>query len=427
MLSFCYCIRTRFADVNIFFSSVAASSTTNMQIENVMSRVGALLARIATPASFSLESSTNEFNDQLVAWLTDPSFQLPNGSMVGLCCSSILSLQYQEESLRDDGLTTEFRRFLLAKSLSHSGWRGGKEDVGHADLCGAGHVSGYRLLKRLDHILTPQFLSKCDRGSCQVLFLLVLGTVLGVGYSSPVSEESPTFPPETFHPKFQTSPTLWLAMKEHLCQMLAHHLIFVGSMLGIRLETGLEQRIIDTAVHQWNKAGTFVWGTATGPSQDSRFLTGQQFSPLEKHTKPQVAPLEGQAPPSWGAPLPTAFPRIEPLVPIPCPELAHFQPPAVASWSDNPQSYLEMTDEPEDYSSPSEYATGTVLVGKIAAPRSTSEPVPQRTSMHPWGHEAQRRTMWVVRSFDGGPEQRDIKVHARMRGKRGTHDFAAFL
>lgn len=378
-----------------------------MQIEKVMSRVGALLTRIAISASFSLESGQSVFNDTLEAWLTDPSFQLPNGSIVGLCCSSVLSLQFPDQSLGDDGMATEFRRFLLAKSLAHSGWLGDKGEISHAELRGAGHVSGCRLLKRLDRTLTSQFLAKCDRESCQVLFLMVLGTVLSVGGSPPDSEESPAVPPETFNPQFQQSPTLWLAMKEHISHMIAQHLVFLGSMLGIRLATGFEQRIIDTAVHQWNSSGTFVWGNAAG---------------LRRH-------LWGETPRSFGEPLPTAGPCVEqPPIPIPCPQLAHFQPSAVERcWSDNPQSYLEMTDEPEDYSSPSEYATSPVLVGKIEAPRSQSDPLPSRGVMQPRTHEVQRRSIWVVRSFDGGSEHGSVKVHARLRGNRNVNDFAAFV
>lgn len=386
-----------------------------MQIENVMSRVGALLTRIAISASSSLESGQSVFDDTLEAWLTDPSFQLPNGSIAGLCCSSVLSLQFPEQSLGDDGLAIEFRRFLLAKSLAHSGWLGDKAEASHADLRGAGLVSGYRLLKRLDRTLTSQFLAQCDRESCQVLFLMVLGTVLSVGGTPPDSEESPAYPPETFNPRFQQSPTLWLAMKEHLSQMLAQHLVFLGSMLGMRLATGFEQRIIDTAVHQWNNAGTFVWGNAAG-------LSRHDPSP------PHGMPLWGETPRSFGEPLPTAGPCVEPPIPIPCPQLAHFQPSAVERcWSDNPQSYLEMTDEPEDYSSPSEYATSPVLVGKIEAPRSQSDPFPSRGAMQPWTHEVQRRNIWVVRSFDGGSEHGSVKVHARLRGNRNVNEFAAFV
>ncbi|KAK1827399.1 hypothetical protein QBC39DRAFT_393732 [Podospora conica] len=416
VLIFCSRVGTHLADT---LSPEAAPPTTNMQIENVMSRVGALLARIATAASFSLESDPNVFNDTLVAWLTDPSFQLPNGNTVGLCCSRVLSLQFPE-SLGEDGLATEFRH-LLSKSLAHSGWLGGKAEVSHRDLGGAGHISGYRLLKRLDRTLTPQFLAKCDRESSQVLFLMVVGTVLSVR-SSPVTEESPTFPPENFSREFSKSPTLWLAMQEHLCRMLGHDLTLLGSMLGIRLETGLEQRIIDTAVHQWNKAGTFVWENAARLRQHKHSLPDPRCSPPTTGGMP----FWGATPRSCGEPLPTASPCIEPI-PIPCPGSVPFQPTAVEGWSDNPQSYLEMTDEPEDYSSPSEYATSPVLLGKIEAPRSRSDPFPSTGPTQLRTHDVQRRTIWVVRSFDGSSEHSNIKVHARLRGNRNVNDFAAFL
>lgn len=353
-------MRTRFADVNIFETpspGADGDSSFNMQTETLMQMMSGLLSRIATPASFSLISDPAVFNNTMVSWLTDPNFHLPGGSIVGLCCSSLLGLQFEEESAGADGLTDDFRRFLLATSLAHSGWRD-PESITTRDLCAAGQISGCRLIKRLDRILTPQFLARCGRESCQVLFLLVLGAVLGVGYSlSQLEDHSPSFPSEMLSPELQRSPTLWLAMKEHLCQMLAHHLIFVGSMLGIKLDTGLEQRIIETAVNRWNKAESFVWADvmvfderkgaehavleegveSSGSSGSSEFGAKEVGEEALMETK---VPLQESMPP-----LPPLGPR---LVPIPCQDVAGFQPQALDHWSENPQSYLSMFDKPEN-------------------------------------------------------------------------------
>lgn len=372
VLSFCYCVRTRFADVNIFDSHSQAAATAAMRTETLMQTMSDLLARIAAPANFSLTSNPDAFNNTMLSWLTDPDFHLPNGSIVGLCCSSLLGLQFQEDTATGtDGLITDFRRFLLATSLTHAGWRDSSTRTSSTrDLCAAGQISGCRLIKRLDRILTPQFLSRCGRDSCQVLFLLVLGAVLGVGYSSSQLEHhSPQFPPaDMLSPEFQRSPTLWLAMKEHLCQMLAHHLIFVGSMLGIKLETGVEQRIIDTAVSRWNKAEEFVWADAVGSPQASlergKALGGGKAEERDEHS---VVGDRSMKSPVWSQP-PSPPPVPPQLVSIPCPEVRQFQPETTDTWSDNPKSFLSMFDEPDNQSlhSPGE---------SVAHERRTSSPV----------------------------------------------------
>jgi len=366
VLSFCYCVRTRFADVNIFESSSSSPSSSSsssffdaaatMRTDRLMQTMSGLLSRIATPANFTLTSNPTAFNNTMVSWLTDPEFYLPNGSIVALCCSSLLGLQFQDETASPgtDSLITDFRRFLLATSLAHAGWRDGGNSIKAHDLCAAGHLSGCQLLKRLDRILTPQFLARCDRESCQVLFLLVLGTVLGVGYSSSLLEDhSPQFPSaELLSPEFQRSPTLWLAMKEHLCQMLAHHLIFVGSMLGIKLETGVEKRIIDTAVSRWNKAEEFVWADVmANPLQPPTNPAGSSgVVKSEQEEVPELGASSSRSGPSSTSSSPTQQPRPPRLVAIPCPEeLSRFQTHVTDSWSENPSSYYSMVDEPENY------------------------------------------------------------------------------
>jgi hypothetical protein len=372
-------VRTRFVDVNIFDSpwqqlvGAEPGTTTNMQIDTLMQRMSALLSRIATPAHFSFTSNPAAFNNALIAWLTDPHFHLPHGSsIVGLCCSSLLGLQFPQQPEEggddnDNGLLADFRRFVLATSLAHAGWRDcdGSRVLTTRELCAAGQVSGARLLRRLDRVLTPQFLARCGRESCQVLFLLVLGAVLGVGYSSS-HLLSPEFPSSSsgedstsmhqtllISPEFQRSPTLWLAMKEHLCQMLAHHLVFVGSMLGIRMDTALEQRIIDNAVRRWDKAEQFVWADVVGAGLPSREEGGSSAAAGES---PGAATVNSKreagyaAPPDPGLNEPPASSNPPPLPPqlvsIHVPELKDFQPRTTEDWSENPTSYLAMFDDP---------------------------------------------------------------------------------
>ncbi|AEO59505.1 hypothetical protein MYCTH_2307871 [Thermothelomyces thermophilus ATCC 42464] len=360
-----------------------------MQTETLMRMLGDLLARIATPAEFTLADDPAAFNKAMLSWLTDPDFRLPNGSVVGLCCSSLLSLQFREDAdASTDDLMLDFRRFLLATSLAHAGWRDGSLKAIRADdLRAAGHISGARLFRRLGRVLTPQFLSRCGRDQCQVLFLLVLGAVLGVGYYSSSrleDDRSPDFfPPAVggmLSPELRRSPTLWLAMKEQLCQMLAHHLIFLGSMLEIKLEAAVEQRIIETAVARWNKAEDFVWADMSssgfGVGED-RKEEGKEEEEEEEEERPPstrtckspevvrsedvdqdsvlVQPSSSRVPSSHCAPAsssssappppPPAAARLPPLVTISLSELKQFHPESVDAWFENPQSYLSMFDD----------------------------------------------------------------------------------
>ncbi|KAK4152673.1 hypothetical protein C8A00DRAFT_44275 [Chaetomidium leptoderma] len=423
VLSFCYCVRTRFGDVNIFqfdSSSEAEAAFVTMRTETLMRTMSGLLARIATPANFSLTSNPAAFNNTMVSWLTDRDFHLPNGSIVGLCCSSLLGLQFQDETTTDtDDLVTDFRRFLLATSLTHAGWRDSSSSAAKArDLCAAAQISGCRLIKRLDRVLTPQFLARFDRDSCQVLFLLVLGTVLGVGYSSSrLEHDSPEFPAaETLSLEFQRSPTLWVAMKEHLCQMLAHHLIFVGSMLGIKLDTSMEQRIIDTAVSRWRKAEEFVWADVPEmpgavKSEEEKSVLGERSLQLSSSCSP---PLPRPQPPQ--------------LVPIPWLEIKQFQPQTAETWSENPKSYLSMFDEPVN--SDSDTQTPRATQEEAASPTmSASEPNAQLQGSEPvtWPQERKRRSIWIVRPFDAGPERGMMNVRARVRGQMGMESLRAFV
>jgi hypothetical protein len=462
-------VRTRFADVNIFAPSsqalAGAGAAEAMQTETLMNAMGDLLTRIAAPADFTLTSNPTAFNNTMLAWLTDPHFHLPNGSIVGLCCSSLLGLQFQEEgstpggsgsssssSNSTDGLLPDFRLFLLATSLAHAGWRDntGASTLKTRDLCAAGQISGYRLLKRLDRILTPQFLSRCGRESCQVLFLLVLGAVLGVGYSASQlgDDQSPAFPAAEqtmLSPEFQRSPTLWLAMKEHLCQMLAHHLIFVGSMLGIRLETGLEQRIIDTAVKRWNKAEEFVWADVVGyPVQTPPGRA--ESSATVKNEDGDGDSVSGERSLGLAPPPP---PR---LVPIPCPDVRQFQPQTTDAWSENPTSYLSMFEESDTFGvesvgresmtqevpapsnrgaesevPPQHEGTKPLFVAKRAGetdPYASDIPEPSLPRRRPGG---KRRSIWIVRPFDAGPEQGLVNVYARLRGGTDMDTLRAFV
>ncbi|KAK5653988.1 hypothetical protein OQA88_7664 [Cercophora sp. LCS_1] len=404
-----------------------------MQIETFMARMSGLLARIAASANFSLASHPATFDELLTSWLMDSTLSFPNGSIVGLCCSNLLSLQFRDESLGDDGLIAEFRRFMLTASLAHSRRQREGREPKQEKTCVVGQPSGYRLLKRLDHIFTPQFLTRCNRETCQVWFLLVLGSILGLSSESPVAE-SPNHS-EDVSVKLQRSPTAWLSIKEHLCQTLAHHLIFLGSMLGIKLDTQLERRIIDAATSQWSKMESFVWAD-TRPFFRSQPMVSPEYAALSQG---YFWPPPNQPRPYWEEPPPPPLPTIDCLVP----DSPRCQPSAVDEWAQNPSSYLAMADEPEEGSSndaedkpkPSVpswkedifSATPRPESGRTMPARSNTEPAMQRGPIRGDRAEFRRRSVWLVRPYDAGPKHGQINLYTRLRGERHAGDFRRFV
>jgi hypothetical protein len=288
------------------------------------SAIRSILAKIAVPDGLAFGADT--FNRTVVSWLTGPSFSLPGGSIVMLLCSTMMSMGVSDIVSQD--LVTSFRTFLLTTSMSRNHWRGNAAvPLSHDDICRASLTSGFGVINGLDRILTPQHVARCDIGACQTLFLLLLGTAIGVSYSTRLTE-SPSFPPESSTgPLFQSSPTLWLAMREHLCQMLAHHLVYLGSILGIKLETAVERSIIEGVVQRWHKTEAYVWADAGAVACD--YTTSAREEPAG----------EG----AIDAPTPVYASASAPFVAIACPDIAELN--KFDAVSENPASYMSMADD----------------------------------------------------------------------------------
>lgn len=403
-----------------------------MQIETLLLRTSAMLTRIASHADFTL-SNPATFNTTLTSCLTSPTFSFPNGQVMGLCCSSLLSLQFLDpDSSSADDLMAGFRRFLLAASLIRCGWTGG---IPQCDLLAAEHVSGYRLMKRLDRIVTPQFLSACSKEAAQVLFLLVLGAALSVSPTMSLSKEGRQTPPpppglDKMADDLVRSPTLYLTVKEKLCRMVADHLARLGSSLGIRLDTGMEQRSIDMATVTWNTMEWSVWGATQHGGTGKPEIQSQ---PKAQASTSGGCPGEGNQPwisPSyhWGMEepppsLPT-FPGPTSAIRSVSPETTNSGSEPHGDWDANPQSYLDMVmeDEPHLYEN-----STTSLPGGYNWQRSNTDPSPRREYAFD-GRKGKeqgktRRTIWLVRPFDGGPEKGQINQHTRLRGDMESRDF----
>lgn len=118
---------------------------------------------------------------------------------------------------------------------------------------------GHECLKMLETQLRPSSLSSCNQNNLLAIFLMIFGTILIVGSAEPAAN-LPPFPDVNSPPKhlestpltdiFQedadsprTSQTLYDVMREHLCQMLAHYMVFIASRIGISWDKSLDKRL----------------------------------------------------------------------------------------------------------------------------------------------------------------------------------------
>jgi hypothetical protein len=50
-------------------------------------------------------------------------------------------------------------------------------------------------------------------------------------------------------------------MQDHLCQILAHYVVYLGSQLSLPIASHVGQFILESATTRWNKEGNFEWLT----------------------------------------------------------------------------------------------------------------------------------------------------------------------
>lgn len=212
-------------------------------------------------------------------------------SITGLLSSPAFASALQ--GLVDPTTLSTYRDFLLSTTLHYTGWRDPRsppQRLSAADLHLIGNMTGSSLLRRLEQLLlAPDALGEASRPTIQALLCMLLGTILGVKYTtSPwISRSSST---TCNHPlllsgggggggvmpsrDFSHSPTQWLMKKERLCQMLANELITLAKALGSVSDEKTEMAVMDGLTGTTTRRGThpgreqWVWGNVLLPSSD---------------------------------------------------------------------------------------------------------------------------------------------------------------
>lgn len=262
-----------------------------------------LAAGLHRDGQTDLETQCNK----ILKWLLENENQDQNTSIVSFLGSDAF-YDAARESV-DAELLRDFRRLILSTSLLHTSWGSlCPPELSKESLHEISHTSGSALLQRLERLLSPQQIADCSMNSTRVIFLVLVGTILAVSYSSQ-STTSPNFPSELLTPEFRESPTLWVAMKEHLCHMLAHYLIFLASALGHKLTTDQEKFLVENAIHRWSKSEAFLWAGALPEPRGGLDVDALEYEQPESFTSLLAIPypdiLRGNLPQSESAPLQT--------------------------------------------------------------------------------------------------------------------------
>jgi hypothetical protein len=78
-------------------------------------------------------------------------------------------------------------------------------------------------------------------------------------------------------------------MKTHLCRILAHYAVYIGSLLKLPIAGHAEQFILEAAHTRWNKEGIFQW-TTNYPEDEEE--TDEDWVPEEAHPQLSAAFLQ---------------------------------------------------------------------------------------------------------------------------------------
>lgn len=167
----------------------------------------------------------------------------------------------------DPALVSTLQDFLFSTTLAYTSWRDHHPPPQHLsvhDLHRISHLTGEALLHKLDQFLNPGSLASLPRPTLQALFLVVFGTTLGVAYSTSVGSGPPVIRTDLLSRVLRESPTLWMAMKERLCHLLANDLVALASTLHLQFDprAARDSIVNGCLMGRWHRTGQWVWASA---------------------------------------------------------------------------------------------------------------------------------------------------------------------
>ncbi|RFU34233.1 hypothetical protein B7463_g2186, partial [Scytalidium lignicola] len=245
-LSFSGCIRTRLLEVDIF-----ELPNPNLEQRSSILTKSREFASTAVTLSFAsdIKWSLSALVVDMVDWVNSP--HTSTTSKVGTL-SSPEFLETLKPYFEKDTLIS-FQHMLHAQSLAYTqSTSQGTHFFSILELQQIGGMAGHNFLKVLDRSLRCQSLASYSKEHLHALFLLIVGTILAVGYTKPFQKTGNDL---------SAHQTSFTAMQEFLNRILAHYMVFFSSKLDLGISGDCEQLILKAASARWNKLGSFLWVT----------------------------------------------------------------------------------------------------------------------------------------------------------------------
>jgi hypothetical protein len=139
----------------------------------------------ASMVTWNLDSLTSD----VVQWLNDPSAS--RTSKVGVLSSPTFLNIVNSCGFGDIEFGAVFQKVMYTETLIYTnGHEWNRPSFTIEDLKMIGALSGQQWLKLLEKQLKPHILASRTKEQLQLLFLLVFGTILAVGYTGPLEVEN---------------------------------------------------------------------------------------------------------------------------------------------------------------------------------------------------------------------------------------------
>lgn len=242
-MSFSGCIRTKLKDVSIFGKYAPKRDVQPSIMEKSKAlALSSITLTFASAVTWDLDALVNDIS----VWLRDPTTS--KTSKVG-----ILSSPNFLELIKSSGgkvADSRFQLMMYATSLAYT--RPTEPPLDTNDIYSIGCIAGHSFLNVLEEWLKPQLLQKCSQDGLRALFLMVFGTILSVGYCRPASDRDGATDDQNHDTR---------DMQSHICQILAHYILYLGSRLDLPIGSGIDQFILEAASSRWHKQGAFDWRT----------------------------------------------------------------------------------------------------------------------------------------------------------------------
>ncbi|KAL8836463.1 MAG: hypothetical protein Q9170_002896 [Blastenia crenularia] len=128
----------------------------------------------------------------------------------------------------------------------------------YEDLSSARSIFGIESLKHLETALKPTSLSENSKQQLEVLFMVVLGAIIAVTYTSTANCEE---------------------ARLELVRILTHYLILVGERVGLLQDNMKKLQLTQGCHNLWNKTGAFTWDYGTQPTRNSAAFSAPDGCP----------------------------------------------------------------------------------------------------------------------------------------------------